>query len=50
MKDGFERVVIKRLHESVEVIRHDDMFAKHIPLPGEKIQNALDEAKSFWTG
>ena len=50
MKDGFETVVIKRLHQSVDVIRHDDMFAQRIPLPVEEIQNALDEAKNFWTG
>ena len=50
MKDGFEIVIIKRLHQSVDVIRHDDMFAQRIPLPVEEIQNAFHDAKNFGTG
>ena len=50
MKDVFEIMVTKRLHQGVNVIRHDDIFAEGIPLPVEEIQNAFDQAKNFRTG
>jgi hypothetical protein len=49
MKDVFEIMVIKRLHQGMDVIRHHDIFAEGIPLPVEEIQNALD-SKNFGTG
>ena len=50
MKNVFETVVIKRLHQGVDVIRHDDIFAELVSLPIEEIQNAFDQAKNFRMG
>jgi len=50
MKDVFEIVVIQRLQQGVDVIRHDDIFTERIPLPIEEIQNAFDQAKNPGTG
>jgi len=50
MKDAIERMVTKRLHECVDMIRHHDIFAEHIPLPVEEIQNTFDQSKSLRMG
>jgi hypothetical protein len=42
MKDAIEAVVIEWLNQSMNVIRHYDIFAKRIPLPVKENQNAFD--------
>ena len=49
MKNVFEIIVIQRLHQGVDVIRHDNIFTECIPLPIEEIQNAFNQVKNFRT-
>jgi hypothetical protein len=49
MDDAIERMVANRLDQCVDVIWHNHMFAEHISLPGEKIQNPFDQPKNFRT-
>ena len=50
MKNAIEIMVPERLYECVDMIRHHDVVAEHLPLLVEESQSAFNQAEYLWLG
>jgi len=42
-------VIAKRLEQYVDMIWHDDILAKRVPLPVEEVESVVYAPANFWT-
>ena len=49
MKNSVELMIPKRCHQRVDMIGHDDIFAKQVTLSAEELYRALDHSEDCRT-